>query len=443
MATNRSPLIGGPPTVVEAPPPPPTKVKVTVKIIAIEARASVMSTHVLPSANAVANVLPMPHRRQANTFLKRHGGQSTERIIWYLRESIPTSVWTKAIINATIAALQCGQVTESTLETTHALNEAYLASGDQVYRLSCIGMTGTNKALAVVRRRAMDAAKIEADKIIAKATKDGQLVIQNSNREAEAIYVRALTKESEANALMRGVQSPPPAWAIGVNTPNGGRIPIYTARPESTGSKTHPHHVGFFMPISVTKFTFTDLDRSPGRTADAYITKTWAPVANMPKAYILIWLPVARDGTFNITSAYVDASCAHIPHVNTANACMTPSSMPPRLSSVVEYHAMWSAIQSTLSEVVLNSLLVNIQNWCSGFKAFCPAPLAAILMTADYKERLRQFVVDTNTPGVTQNIVTPAQEAATTWTIPTAAPTTANQQLLNELAALTRDRAVF
>ncbi len=365
------------------PPPPPPTVRVRVA----NGRAQCYVDGALadnPSAVEVIRRLPAPHNK-----MRLRNYEDLQDKIGQNVSLLSNSQWADAIGQALIQRLANGQ--EGQFESTPLQDpNAFLAIGDQLYKLIPTAVVRTNGALAAARRRSIEKAREESTRILSEAQAN-----------ANALMTRARAELNQAEDIRRraSIEIPPPTWAMTSGLPL--RFAVQTA------SDRFLWEIGISLRIRLNRYDYTYSIN--GRHTRS---RTWYPTVTGKLIYLPVWVPVEND-QFVVSSIHVDKDLKFChPHMTAGQACMELG-IPSRLRNMVDYRLLSSTLHRTLSAAQLNSLLTYVENWMP-FTEGMPFDLLKALERGP--DELKKFALDCDTrEGITDS-ATPAENVEEEFT---------------------------
>jgi hypothetical protein len=308
---------------------------------------------------------------------------------------IPITAW-QAAITAEIIARLTPQESHDATEVTIVSN-AYLAMGNELYKLQPVGTTRTNKALSALRAKIRASAMAEAERITTDARTNSERLIALANtRVAEAD--RRLAAAAGAPAL-------PPAWATANNLnlkwqPDIGRW-----------------CVGIHMLFRVEKWVADAHEAAPNSTPTnrhyCLHRKTWNALP-ASEVKVLIWLPLSPEGAYGITNMFLDWASPMLPHNKHSSSCLSVATTITRVDTYDRFYQLVSHIQHALRVVEIHSLLVYPNVWEQRIRAFCPANLLAHLDAGHHSSAISPIMAVTF-PADRDEYIEERQEESETW----------------------------
>lgn len=364
-----------------------------------------------PIRNVIAH-LPKEHRKTVGQFFSTHTYYVLESMVSQYWGTIPAEDW--AVAMATAAIKHNAQPQEGECTVTNPLSVAYLAAGDLLYRLTPVALTGTTSALNVVKRRSVELAKAEADKVRENAKAEATKIIVRANENANSIIINANTKLMDAEAKLTELSATPPAWLTGSGYPI-----IWDAGVEAW-------RVVLMCQLDIESFTF----KMPDPEKEGKLISEWKAVAG--KEPIEFSYSALVENKFAITSMRtVFPFNFNHPHITIHKSCMQPGDSPIKLSNLNNLIQLASSVDRTLRSVDLNSMLVDPGGWPENMWRFVPEELKKILKGPNWVTALEAATKAANrpakstSPDITTSMavaapsvkrVTPASERSETWT---------------------------
>lgn len=313
-------------------------VKVTIKKNEEEGTVVVECSHEIPSVETIAFQMPPVKQRLVNRYSYRSLSQSISR----LEGRITYQEWSDAIAKA-ILHKQLNDV-GATTEMRNLGQGAYMTLGNALYKLSPVELIQPSKAVMAIRKRTLEAAKIEA-----------KALVDNAQVSANALIVSANKLKLEAKReldLAKNATKKPPEWAV-----DSGMVVRYDIY-------NYSWQVRFTIKLSITHF---DINVGSKQV-------TWDAVPQLMKA-IKLWVPIMPDGGYNITSVKVDADSPEIPHIDHVSACMSPGDAPKKIANKHDLTALRYSIERCMQRVQLDSLKTSSEKWIEIFKDALPVEL--------------------------------------------------------------------
>jgi hypothetical protein len=337
-------------------------------------------SNTVPGINAVVSHLDKASQKVAQPYV--NSGYDLEGTIRKTRNKMLFQVWADAIGHAILASLS--NKAGATFESQAIQEAAYLAVGDQLFRLSPVAMVKTNKALAAVRQRANDKAR----QVIKKLTDEAQMAADALVEDAKHIHQRA----EEILQEVKGT-CPMPDWAR-----KGSIICRWNA-----GSKRW--ELGMHIRVVLEGFD-TKFHRVSDGTPHVY---SW-PAKTVRTVKTFLWIPIKHDGSYAITSIMVDRHWPELPHISHAAACMSIGDAPAKLTNGDEFEQLKDSIVRCMKRVQLDSLRTSYSSWGPTFHEAIPDELAAALETWGSSPAGLAARLDAEHP------VEDQEEGSTTWT---------------------------
>ncbi len=360
------------------PPPPPPTVRVRVANGRVQCFINGALTD-SPSPVEVIRRLPAPHNK-----MRIRNYEDLNDKVRQNAAFIPNSVWANAIGQALIQRIANSQ--DTNFESTPLQDpNAFLAIGDQLYKLIPTAVVRTNGALAAARRRSLEKAREESNRILTEAQANSTSIISMARRQLD-----------EANEIRRkaNIEFPPPTWAISSGVPMRFYI---------TPSGRSMWKLGINLRIRLNRYDFTYQVNGIERS------RTWYPTIVGKLVHFPVWVPVEND-KFAASTIHAEASLRfNHPHMTTAQACMELG-IPGNMRNMDEYRLLESSLQRTLSAVQLNSLLCHVDAWMP-FTEGMPEDLLKALERG--QDALRAYalaldtadgIVTTPTPAPTEDV---------------------------------------
>ena len=332
-----------PPLVVQAAP------EVRVKIFNNDEGTLVIEcNHELP---AIKNVVAQLTRAQINNtrcYTGGHGYRYTLRdVVYKTRDLVTYRDWADAIGAAIMVNLSNA---EGAVYESKALQEgAYLAMGNQVYRLSPVAMARQTKALSAVQERAKQKTKVQIEQLMEEAKMVSDALIHSAKVKQE---------EAEKALLSAHAGSPVPAWIK-----DRGVVCKYSSYHDRWCAQFKINMVieGFDIPIYV-----QDLEKT--------VTYSWDAASEL-SVPVTMWVPLLDDGSYQITSVHVDANSPRLPHVDNRGGCMAPGDAPKKIQCLENLQQLASSVKRCMSRVQFDSLYVDAREWMQTFKECMPTDL--------------------------------------------------------------------
>jgi hypothetical protein len=364
------------------------KVKVKVSQNTSEGGVVITSTHPPGTVENIAQFFNSSKlaRRVINS---GSAGYNLRDTIRRIGTRIPADVWAQAIAAEIISRLGSGTVGEVEMNTVAA--GGYLALDNGVYRLVPVECAPISKAMSVIRRRMIDKAGVECNRIVNTAKNQAAAITD----QAGLIMQAARAKEEELR--QQGV-SAPPQWAIHHHEPIMMTNGLW--------------HIGFRMKLQLLRFEYSFYPDPERRT----ITRKAWPAAPHTPYRLLLWVPLKdhATGVYNNRAIYVDHHFFTIPHVNYTSSCMGLSDAPPRIQSSDNLAELIISFKRCMQTVNLASVLSWAAYWDPQLQAAIP-PAIRPLVLASTDTDIREL----RAPGIVapeQSTTATATEGLETWT---------------------------
>jgi len=335
----------------------------------------------IPNLTAVAAHLSKTQQREVKKSID--WGRTVREAITKHVASVPFQDWANAIGEAIIQA--DANANGGSFEANTLREPAYLALGDTLFRLSPVELIKTNKALVATKKRANEKANVAIKKKLA----EGQLA-------ADTLVETAARIKQEAEETLRRTsrQQPAPAWAV------DSRIPC-----KFDGYRWCVECV-FYLKIEYFDVNFYDSIGTPRKFRWQAIPKNSVPIR--------LWVPINQDGSYALTSIYVDHLSSEIPHISFSAACLSLGDAPAAIKSIGNLHGLRDSIERCMRGVQLDSLRTPIRDWLPTFKDSVPPELYKAIKGGDWSPAC------TLAKATYEADQTPAQETenegTTTWT---------------------------
>lgn len=371
-------------------------VHVRVRVTPVERRVTIdTGAHTLPGELTSEDVLRfMPGEHQRTLRNSRWHGYGITSVIQQIR-TIPLQVWADAIAQYILRNIADNRTEAETMLTTQ-FDGGILAVGNLIYRLNPVAVTRTNRALAVVRRRAMDAAATAA-----------QGVREAAAAEAASVRTLARREREEAQRMLRDAGSFPPRWLWTEGWPTR----IIDNKPS----------VGIYFTYKPERLEWKGRYLNPAPPATPTpegqrVLKVWYCPPTTKSIPILMWQPFnLGDGTYTVQGAQVDVNCPYLPHNRHDQSCMSPGALPPALLRSSDVHNLTDAIARTLRTIDLASLLVRPRDWPTDVRTCLPPALSDFIygdLQGAAPNRVTNF---SRVPCNEETLISVEAEEAETW----------------------------
>jgi hypothetical protein len=316
-------------------------------------------------------------------------GYNLRQTIQRIGTRIPADVWAQAIAAEIISRLGSGNVGEVEMNTVGA--GGYLALDNGVYRLVPVECAPINKAMSVIRRRMIDKAGVECNRMVNTAKNQAAAITD----QAGLIMQAARVKEAE---LRQQGDSAPPQWVISNHEPIRMKNGVW--------------HIGFSMKLQLLKFEYSfypDPDRS------TITRKAWPAAPHTPYRFLL-WVPLQdhATGQYNNRAIYVDPSFLPIPHVNYESSCMALSDAPTRIQNAGHLAMLVNSFNRCMRTVNLASVLSWASQWDPQLQAAIPPAIRPLVLVSTNND-----IAELRAPGIVapeQSTTATATEGLETWT---------------------------
>jgi antitoxin component of MazEF toxin-antitoxin module len=337
---------------VEVPAPvAPVEERVRVRIKATADTYQIISTHTLPSRQAVVNCLDPVHKRglgRVRTYA------SVVDLIYQSRDTIPLSHWSAAIAQATLKMLAIKGQQDVTTEQGSLAQGAYMSLGGMLYQLNPVAAIKGNAAMAPLKKRVLDAAQRDAEIIKQAAQQTANGMIQ----QAQEMQRQAKIKLAEANS-----GCPPPKQFAEFGFPlKKFNVPV------------HKWGVGLWLQVSFTSFAW-----KPEHATEKVVWTVPDEQLELAKPVpVLVWVLVDGDGKYAVTSIRRDGNSPALPHMTTDQTCGSVGDAPERLNWE-NSGTLIRGLQRCFQQVNLSSMYESCERWREAFKAFIPPELQEVL----------------------------------------------------------------
>jgi hypothetical protein len=309
--------------------------------------------HEAPSFHNVLAGIPVAQQKNVEHFWTSYGYRDFSQLITASWPSLSLEAWASAIAVAIARSMDAEHYAEANV-MPNVTDNIYIAIGDVLLKANAIGLVGTNRALQVVKQRAIAVAEQEAERIVTTAKGKGEQLLLEARTNAENINVSAQRVRRDYQLMQSNMALIPPRWAVESN-----RHLWYQTDYARWCIKAN---------LSLTLKTFTDGEgRSDGRDVRIWPAKRALPVD------IPIWIPIHHDGRYDVT--LIRTERYSFPHIGTGGACMRPATAPAQLASLADLSVLLLAIQTCLADTNLNSLLVKPYAWSEEVWKFVPTAL--------------------------------------------------------------------
>jgi hypothetical protein len=310
--------------------------------------------------------------------------------IYGLRSQISAEEWAHAIAAEIFGRMSIAR--EASVELSNVAKGGYLALSDGVYHLTPVSSAPLSKAMAVIRRRALEGAKGEA-----------KAILDSAHAQEESLLERASQKLSDAMRKEEQVKErlgqAPPLWLLQSGRPC---------------RKRSSWEAGFIVHIILTGFEYLWEAADPANGETILKRKFWKALPQPPVS-TLLWVPLRENGSYNERSVHVDSSCFQLPHMGWEASCMSLMQAPPQIASEMHLNALANAVSNCMQTANLSSLYGEARNWHKSLKDAVP-------------ESIRQYMFQPANAGITmlaqpavacdQETSVPASvERAQTWAV--------------------------
>lgn len=345
------------PAVVEVPAVrgsvPRVKVKVTDDAVM---GTNIVSSHPPGTLEAVMCHLPSERQRKRVMSNIQYYGNDLRSTINMLRGIIDQTTWAHAIAAEIIGRLS--PQPEASVELSCIAQGGYLALNDGVYRLSPVEAAPLTKAMAVIRRRSLEAAKGEADAILGTAKKQAETVVEKAALKMQEANLKLAKVNAEVAAM-------PPAWAI--------------ANRHIIKKAPGCWCIGFNIGIGLRRFEHT-FRRDPLNSN--LMRKRWWTAKQVPHTVMLLWVPLGDGGTYNQRAIFCERDYGMLPHISNDGSCMTLASAPERLTTGAHAAILREIIQNCMAVVNLSSLYARYAYWPASIQASVPDAIKPMVEAA-------------------------------------------------------------
>ncbi len=272
---------------------------------------------------------------------------------------------------------------------------AYLAIGDAVWELSNARVIPPTTAQEEARQASLAEHRRQCAELLRSAEEqkraleiegetERKRLIEAGRSNAREVTAAAETSRREAQRLLNEARSvvpkTPPAWMA-----ESG----YPIRYRPSGDEE-----GWAIQIQM-KVQLRAFDVNYG---DNGVTRefSWgARTAPTPRLKtVLIWVPIGPEGSYNISSLFLDPTSQTLPHMSHTCACMGPGDAPPKIQNLDQLLRLRESVRRTMERVQLDSLRCDPSEWRMAFKSAIPAELYACLR-GEYQDKIQRLVRQT------------------------------------------------
>lgn len=311
----------------------------------------------LPSVNSVISYLPTSEYRK---LAKQIYASRLQFAVSSTLVTIPLQIWADAIgaaIIHRIHAIKDGEFLSKELD-----QNAFMAVGGTVYKLTPVSISRSNGALAAVRKSVQERIKLEAADILARAQIRADEIHTQARVSADSLMQAAITARTDAQRELARLSSAtaPPTWAM-----DSGLVLRFT---NSTWQ------FRMTVPITITGYEvyFTPTG------SDEKLLYHWDASAITVSCDMWVLLD-ASTGKYQFEQLHLDKASPLLPHMSYTGACLKPGDAPRTINSIDAAKQLKSAIQRTFRIVQLDSLFVGSADWIPTFGDGMPADLRIAL----------------------------------------------------------------
>ena len=287
--------------------------------------------------------------------------------------------------------------------------DAYLAMGEMVYRLQPVEIARTNKALAICKRKAMKEAATVKDQLIAQANQSAKGILD----EAQKRLKQAADKIAEAER-----SNAPPAWMLEQRRPLLFKSGMWC--------------VSFDFNFKIDRWEYDMPHPTTAlREKGIFRRKIWTASPTLPLK-MRAFVPIHRDGSYQITGCYLDAFQKSLPHMHHTASCMSPATAPKEIKSQGDLLVLTDAISRCFRTVALHSLYSSPSDWEETAVKACPPALWTALTGMSWETAVRAL------PATEEEDVDVQVDANQTFAIDLEATAIANNVAANPTARTRR-----
>lgn len=306
--------------------------------------------HEAPTFHNVLAGIPVAHQKNVEHYWSSYGYRELTQLITVTWPQLSLEQWASAIALAISRCEDAAQFAEAVVMPNMTEN-IYIAIGDYLLKANAIGLVGTNRALQVVKQRAMATAEQEAERIVTTAKGKGEALLLEARTNAANIDADAQRVRRSYLTMQSEIALNPPRWAISSN--------------HHLWYQTDYSRWSINATLSLALKTFTDGEgRTDGRNVRVWPAKRALPIE------IPIWIPIHHDGRYDVTLIRTERH--NFPHIGTGGSCMRPATAPAQLASTLDLSNLLLAIQTCLADTNLNSLLLKPYAWSEEVWKFVP-----------------------------------------------------------------------
>lgn len=305
----------------------------------------------LPDKKLIINCLPSSLRILIPKRYRIARYQDITACMGMAGAAIPNKVWANAIAQAII--LTEADKDGAPVEMTTASQGGYLAMGNTLYQLQPVGIVKANQALVAMRKQARE--RIDGWEHAYKRATEAM---------AESILQQARAAEHKFNEEKRGMeeklrQVPPQQF---LNRPLRYRS---------------GWQVGLWLSVVIKAFEY-----NAGSSDEVRWEVSEEQLDNAMPVNVLVWVPVGKDGHYNVTSIKTDEIFTYcLPHITADHACVSPGDAPRKLENDAQLRQLEQGLERAFSVVNLGSMYNEISRWNKFLAAFVPPELEDALIT--------------------------------------------------------------
>jgi hypothetical protein len=284
-----------------------------------------------------------------------------KEIIRYFDNNISPQEWVEAIGKGAQAYLSSKQPAsyEAPVQT-----DSYMVMNGQLFKMTPTHILEESQAIELAKQQVILDAKIQAEGIV-KETKN----------DAEGILLAASKKKDELDAFIIRMKNNaslhPPQWAV------EKAIPLRFA--------SHSWQLRIIIPVTLKYFdtTYTKYDEKENQVK--YYRYSWKATKEVTKN-IPMWVPVAVDGDYSLTSIRIEQGSPLLPHIGYDAACFSVSDNPNTIVKFADLYSLRDSISRCMERVDTTSLRIDFSEWKKYWKGVIPPDLLKALEKGTVRE---------------------------------------------------------
>jgi hypothetical protein len=242
---------------------------------------------------------------------------------------------------------------------------AYLAMGEQLFRLSPVEVISTNKALVAAKARIEEKNRLAGKKIIEDATVAAKAIIDSAMK-VKADY-NLLLREQKRKALA-------PRWVVDAGLTHRRKIEMWQIL------------CSFNFRLDFLEYYFHD--------SEGTRKKYHSPLLPVPPKDVYFWVPIFQKGGYSLTSLLLEEREDILPHMSRSGFCMSIGDAPEKIDSLVSLNRLISGVSRVTRGIRMDSLLQDTSVWINGLAKHFPPNMLEVLKSGNNPDRIMRRLIE-------------------------------------------------